>query len=328
MLHRVPPIDADAVAMRIREDPMRFGAALRPSRFALFAVLALMLAVISTPPVSATTPSLSAGATTATVYSDGTYIVTFFDEPVTSYEGYLGGFPATRPQAGRKLDPDSPAVLRWQQHLVAQHDAALAAIGATKLYDYTITNNGVAAYLTGNQATRLAKAPGVIDLTKDQLAQPDTTLSPHFLGLDAAGGLWSQLGGAANAGAGVVVGVIDTGIWPESAAFAGGTNIPIPADWHGKCVPGQQWAPTTCNDKLIGARYYTSGFGIPNISTSDYRSARDGSGHGSHTLSTAAGNFNTTVTIDGYNLGTASGMAPGAKLAMYKVCWEGRGVPA
>ncbi|HEV8670193.1 MAG TPA: S8 family serine peptidase [Candidatus Limnocylindria bacterium] len=309
---------------------MHVGAATHPSRIALLAVLTLVLAVASTPPVLAATASPDVvGTTTTTAYTDGTYIVTFADEPVASYEGYLAGFPATRPQPGRKIDPASPAVQNWQQHLTGQHDAALAAVGAAKIYDYTITNNGVAAYLTANQAARLAKTPGVIALAKDQLAQPDTTLSPHFLGLDAAGGLWSQLGGAPHAGAGVVVGVIDTGIWPESAAFAGNTGIPVPADWHGKCVAGQLWSVNECNDKLIGARYYTSGFGLPNISTSDYRSARDGAGHGSHTTSTAAGNHGTTVTIDGNPIGTGSGMAPGAKVAAYKVCWEGRkGFPA
>ena len=66
-----------------------------------------------------------------------------------------------------------------------------------------------------------------------------TRPSPGVPRPDAAGGLWSQLGGAPQAGAGVVVGVLDTGIWPESTAFAGGTGIPVPADWHGKCVAGE-----------------------------------------------------------------------------------------
>src|SRR5206468_12732579 len=107
-------------------------------------------------------------------------------------------------------------------------------------------------------------------------------------------------------------------------SFAGNTGIPVPTDWHGTCVRGELWGANVCNDKIIGARYYTAGFGKKNISPADYVSARDGAGHGSHTSSTAAGNYGVAITIDGVAIGTASGMAPGAKLAMYKVCWEGR----
>ena len=272
--------------------------------------------------LSATPASAAIGAGPA--YVDGRYIVTFEDEAVAGYDGYAAGFPATRPRRGAKIDRDSAAVVRWQRHLVAKHDAALAKVGADKIYDYTATNNGIAAQLTGAQAARMAKIAGVVAVVRDRLAQPDTTLSPHFLGLDAAGGIWSQLGGAANAGAGVVVGVLDTGIWPESAAFAGQTGIPVPSSWHGACIAGERFSVKTCNDKLVGARYYTAGFGIKNIQTAEFLSARDGDGHGSHTASTAAGNTNTTVSIDGVLIGTGSGMAPGAKVAAYKVCWEGR----
>src|SRR4029453_10600639 len=118
--------------------------------------------------------------------------------------------------------------------------------GATKLYDYTITNNGVATRLTARQAEKLAKLPGVVRLDKDQRAKLDTTLSPHFLGLDAAGGIWSQLGGGPNAGSGLVVGIIDSGIWPENLSFRGGTGIPVPASWHGTCQAGERFPVTLC----------------------------------------------------------------------------------
>ena len=86
-----------------------------------------------------------------------------------------------------------------------------------------------------------------------------------------------------------------------------------------------------CNDKLIGARYYLEGFGRKFVARDDYLSPRDGDGHGSHTASTAAGNKVTDVAIDGVQFedGIASGMAPGAKVAAYKVCWEGaKEIPA
>jgi len=266
----------------------------------------------------------SHASATGHAYTAGRYIVTFTDDPAASYGGYAKGYAATRPTRGHKLNANSSSVKSWRAHLTAKHDAALAKVGASKLYDYTVTNNAVAADLSATQANKLAKTSGVLALSKDKLSHPDTTSSPTFLGLNAPGGIWSQLGGGVHAGAGVVVGVIDTGIWPESKSFAGHTGIPVPATWHGKCVAGQNFPVTSCNDKLIGARYYLDGFGKKNIGKQDYLSPRDGEGHGSHTSSTAAGNYNVPVVIDGKNLGNASGMAPGAKVAMYKVCWDGK----
>ena len=262
-------------------------------------------------------------------YAAGRYIVTFADDPVASYNGYKAGYPATKPNAGKHVNPNSAAVKKWQGYLTAKHNVALARVGATALYDYTITNNGFAAQLTAGQANKLARMQGVVALELDQLAHPDTTLSPHFLGLDASGGIWDQLPGTnAQSGAGVVVGMIDTGIWPENPYFAGNTGIPVPADWHGKCQGGQMFPDTTCNDKIIGARYYFAGYGKKNIQKANYTSARDFEGHGSHTSSTAAGDYGVQVTIDGNLIGTGSGMAPGAKIAVYKVCWTGNTTPA
>src|SRR3954447_14346722 len=294
----------------------------RAARIGVAAAAALGLAVVAIQPAGAA-PARAGGQ----AYSAGRYIVSFTDEPVASYTGYAKGFQATQPARGHKLNANSAAAEAWSTHLTARHDAALARVGAAKIYDYTVTNNAVAARFTGRQATVLSKMPGVLALTKDRLAHPDTTFSPHFLGLDANGGIWDQLGGPANAGKGLVVGVIDTGIWPENPYFAGHTRVPVPRTWHGTCVPGEQWPTNTCNDKLVGARYYYAGFGRKTILKAGSPSARDGAGHGSHASSTAAGNYHVHVLIDGTDLGYGSGMAPAAKLAMYKVCWDGRSVP-
>lgn len=294
-------------------------------------VVALGLAIAAVPSAGSTPDQGPdrAAPTGAKAYGAGRYIVTFRDEPAASYTGYNRNFPATQPARGKKLATDSAAVRGWRAHLTSRHDAALSRVGATKIYDYTVTNNAVAADLSARQAAELAKDPDVLALTSDQLAHPDTTYSPEFLGLTQQGGLWDQVSptSRAKAGAGLVVGVIDTGIWPESASFRGHTGIKIPATWKGKCVSGEQFSTTSCNDKLVGARYYYAAFGKKFIAKEDYLSPRDGDGHGSHTSSTAAGNAGVSVTIDGNDLGTASGMAPGAKVAMYKVCWSGAGVP-
>ena len=63
------------------------------------------------------------------------------------------------------------------------------------------------------------------------------------------------------------------------------------------------------------------GFGEENVASAEYLSPRDGTGHGSHVASTAAGDHGVRVEVDGQRFGTTSGMAPAARLAVYKACW-------
>ena len=108
------------------------------------------------------TPSSPSAATTAapTHYTAGRYLVTFADEPVASYGGYEPGLRGHAPEPGQHLNPNSAAVQRWQAHLDAKHDARLAKVGATKIYDYTVTNNGVAADADRPAGLRAREAPG------------------------------------------------------------------------------------------------------------------------------------------------------------------------
>ncbi|KAI9196197.1 hypothetical protein LWI28_021868 [Acer negundo] len=132
----------------------------------------------------------------------------------------------------------------------------------------------------------------------------------------------------------IIVGVLDTGVWPESESFQDNEQClgPIPSSWKGRCVQGENFDPKkACNRKLIGARYYLKGFeetfGPLNTSSSnhEYRSPRDFLGHGTHTASTAVGSIVRNASFLGLGRGTARGGAPRARLAVYKVCW-GRGL--
>jgi len=167
----------------------------------------------------------------------------------------------------------------------------------------------------------------------------DTSSTPAFLGLDAPGGLWEQLGGVTNAGEGIIIGLVDSGIWPESLSFTDRldkvTGFPaakgklvyqqIPG-WHGKCVPGEAFDASMCNQKLIGAQYFNAAWG-GNAGTAaerpwEFTSARDYNGHGSHTSSTSGGNANVLATGPTEVFGMISGMAPRARIAMYKALWS------
>nr|MDQ3383698.1 S8 family serine peptidase [Actinomycetota bacterium] len=286
--------------------------------------LAAAAAVIAPLALSAATsqaaPSLDSGETT-------TYIVQLDDNPVAAYTGGTRGLTATKPGQGEKVDAESNAAQAYEAHLTSDQDAALAAVGLgadDKMYEYTVAFNGFAAEMTSVQAAHMAKAPGVVSVSEEEIYQPDTITTPDYLGMTGEDGVWeTQFGGNENAGSGMVIGMIDSGIWPENPSFADLPGNPAPpATWNGMCDEGEETDPDRnfeCNSKVIGARYYTEG---NTVIPAEFRSPRDFGGHGSHTSSTAAGNFGVDAQIGGVDIGTTSGMAPAAQIANYKVCWE------
>ncbi|CAL5425732.1 unnamed protein product [Camellia sinensis] len=169
---------------------------------------------------------------------------------------------------------------------------------------------------------------GVVSVFRSRILELHTTRSWDFLGLTLSSGTEATPLQLAY-GDDVIVGVFDTGIYPESESFReeAGTR-PIPKSWKGKCVAGENFEPTkACNRKLIGAQYYLKGFEeeygpINPSSNPEYRSPRDFNGHGTHTASTAVGCIVKNASSFGFAQGIARGGAPKARLAVYKVCWS------
>ncbi|MBK9715691.1 MAG: S8 family serine peptidase [Kouleothrix sp.] len=269
----------------------------------------------------------------------GAYIVRMLEEPAVAYAGGIAGLKATKPAKGQKIDPYSSDVVNYVAYLDARHSTALRSVGgASKLYDYHYSFNGFAAKLTPAQAAKLAATPGVLAVTPDAEVQADTSSTPDFLGLTAPGGLWSQLGGVHSAGEGIIIGIIDSGIWPESLSFSDriGTNGNASKDgkldyqqipgWHGKCTPGEDFTASLCNQKLIGAQYFNASWGgnagIDAQRPWEFNSVRDYNGHGTHTSSTSGGNSNVPTNGPAAVFGKVSGMAPHARIAAYKALWS------
>ena len=268
--------------------------------------------------------------------TNNVYIVQLVESPVTAYQGGVAGYRATKPNKGQKINPNSPDVVSYAAYLAQRQDRALSSVGAArKLHSYNYVFSGFAAELTPEQAATLALDRGVLTVTKDVVRALDTASTPGFLGLTAPGGAWSQ-----TQGEGVIIGIVDTGVWPESLSFSDrtGTNGNASKDgklsyqqipgWHGRCTPGDAFNASHCNQKLIGARYYNAGFGgNAGITASfpyEYNSPRDANGHGTHTSSTAGGNQGVPTTGAAAAFGSVSGIAPRARISSYKVCW-GRG---
>ncbi|KAF3626141.1 Subtilisin-like protease SBT1.6 [Capsicum annuum] len=194
------------------------------------------------------------------------------------------------------------------------------------LHVYRTVFHGFSTRLTADEAQELESRHGVLSVLPDLLRQLHTTRSPHFLGLDLlSASPTSNLVTESDFGSNVVIGVLDTGIWPEHPSFHDQGMGPIPSFWKGECTQGQNFTKANCNKKIIGARYFTSGYvakmGRINSST-DIESPRDTDGHGTHTASTAAGRAVGDASLLGFAKGVAVGIAPKARVAAYKVCWK------
>jgi subtilisin family serine protease len=263
-------------------------------------------------------------------------MIKFDFDATASYTGRLKGLAATSPSVtGKKLKANKAAVAAYERYtrgVASRINAAISrAVPSAKLGNTFLTAyGGVRATVPANKVAALLKVAGVAAVQKDTLEKPLTDVTPGFIGATA---VWPSLGGQDHAGAGVTVGVIDTGIWPEHPSFA---------DTHGLAAPpagiGCQFGDGTdvahlgptfaCNHKLIGAYAKTDTYmavigAVPgefcNNGTGKC-SARDPEGHGTHTSSTAAGDRVDSAILAGVERGPISGIAPGAWLIMYRVC--------
>ncbi|KAL5712082.1 hypothetical protein ACHQM5_014287 [Ranunculus cassubicifolius] len=214
--------------------------------------------------------------------------------------------------------------LDWHMSFLEQTILSEEERDSRFLYSYDASMEGFAARLTEEELEILQKMEDVIAVRLDRRLELHTTYSYKFLGLSPAqGGAWFQSG----FGQGAVIGVLDTGVWPESPSFDDRHMPPMPKKWKGVCQEGEKFTSSLCNRKLIGARFYAKGHRASLISspTSDspkeYISPRDAHGHGTHTSSTAAGSSVYMASVIGNGFGIARGVAPGAHVAIYKVCW-------
>ncbi|CDY32660.1 BnaA02g07220D [Brassica napus] len=173
------------------------------------------------------------------------------------------------------------------------------------LRSYKRSFNGFAARLTQSERERIANMEGVVSVFPSKNLQLQTTTSWDFMGLKKGKATNRNLAVESN----TIIGVIDAGITPESESFSDKGFGPPPQKWKGVCSGGKNF---TCNNKLIGARDYTS------------EGSRDTVGHGTHTASTIAGNAIQDASFYGLGNGTMRGGVPASRIVTYKVCtWLG-----
>ncbi|KAI3460240.1 hypothetical protein Pfo_016903 [Paulownia fortunei] len=173
------------------------------------------------------------------------------------------------------------------------------------LHTYSYGFLGLAARLAEEEAKTIAQRPGTTR-TWDFLEQTALEIDPTP----------SSPTDSSSIGADTIIGFLDSGIWPESESFSDADMGPIPSHWKGRCMEGKNFTPSSCNRKVIGARYYDD----PNTGTHIFGTPRDESGHGTHVASTAAGRPVSGASYYGQARGTAGGGSPGSRIAMYRVC--------
>ncbi len=306
----------------------------------LLVVFVLMVSVLAVTPVSAVTDPEAEQAeyvfeeVEATLavenlfktQGDGIWVVHLDDAPVATYDGSKAGFAATSPEVtgANRLDASSPAARSYQDHLESQQASAITRVERTLdrsidvRFQYFYAANGFATYMTWQEASRIARMPGVAKVLKDTVRTLDTDAGPAWIG---APSIWDgSATGVGTQGEGIIVGILDSGINPSNPSFADvgfdgydHTNPFGSGNYVGICdSTSTQYDPAfVCNDKLIGAWNFTLDGTI-----------FDDDGHGSHTASTTAGNV-VEATVNGPTISetvTISGVAPHANIISYDVC--------
>ena len=271
-----------------------------------------------------------------------TYIVVLYDTPLASYRGDLPGLAATHPatRGEAKLDAKSADSQAYLTYLDAQRTAAITEASQTVgrpldiQYEYKATINGFATMMNNTEAAAVQALDSVWFVEEEKISTPMTDAGPDWINADD---IWAGVGTLSGTyGEGIIVGIIDTGIDPWNPSFATTgddaythTNPLGSGNYLGVCDPANvvpppgavAYDPTfPCNDKLIGVWGYIASNASP----------RDTDGHGSHTASTAAGNFvndtNITTPTDVYTA-TISGVAPHANIIAYDGCIDDGGCP-
>ena len=282
------------------------------------------------------------------------YLVQLKAPPVVSYTGGANGLPATKPEPGARLKVGVAAVRNYADYLEGAQSKLLAGAGVREapIHTYRYALNGFAALLTPAEVSRLYASGQVLRVWEDQERRTGTNNSPAFLGLlDLDGGLRAE---HELRGEDVIIGVIDSGVALDHPSLKD-TEDRIPrlcrADWaqtsflgvwlcrrvrnnppqasvydpidrfNGVCQGGEGFPADSCNNKLLGARYYADAFLARHaLDPGETLSPLDADGHGTHIASVAAGN-SVEASLFGTRVASISGIAPRARIAVYKACW-------
>lgn len=282
---------------------------------ALAASLAIALSATGT--VAAAPPASTDTAATSAVLDKTSAIVVFKQLPLATYDGRIRGYEKTRASSG-KLNPNSAAAKKYLGYLGTKHSAFAKWLqtnvpSAKITSQYYTTLNAVAVKLNGAAIGKLANNADVLTVEYNALYRPDMSESYKLIN---AMGAWTAAGGRAEAGRGIKVGIIDSGI-DYRHPFFDPTGFSYPAGFP-KC-DARDMSGGTCTNvspKVIVARVF---YNKNNQTNYDALPVAGEGDHGSHVAGTVAGVVGKTATIEGVAIDDMSGVAPGAWLGNYNV---------
>ncbi|HEU4671284.1 MAG TPA: S8 family serine peptidase [Candidatus Limnocylindrales bacterium] len=216
----------------------------------------------------------------------------------------------TKPAHGKKIDFSSATVKSYRAHLAAFRNdfkqwLKANAPKAKVVGQYDIALNAVAVRLHGTSLKTIRSAPHVVSANYEALYHPLDAGDPD-LALISAQAAWAtaQVGGAADAGRGVKVAIVDTGIDVTHPCFS---DAGFPAT--------KQLGDTRfTNNKVIVAKVFN------NKTPSRHYTPEALQEHGTHVAGTVACDLDTPVNVDGVAVPYAmSGVAPAAQLGNYNI---------
>ncbi|HXP83207.1 MAG TPA: S8 family serine peptidase [Bryobacteraceae bacterium] len=226
----------------------------------------------------------------------GRYIVEFQTEPAANIAAQAGVSlaGATGPAAGQ--------VAARRAQIQAEHAAvepAIRALGGTVTRHYDTVFNGVAVSIDDRAAAQLRQLPGVREVYPDQKHKLNLD---HVVKVHHITDTWQALpNGMAGAGAGIKIGMLDTGIDINHPGFQG-FSTPIP---QGFPIVSSKAETANTNNKVIVSRDYSGAGGLDAVV-----------GHGTGTSMVAAGLTNDPM-LPGVT--PLTGAAPAAWLGNYRV---------
>lgn len=213
----------------------------------------------------------------------------------------------TRPPQGKKINFNSDTVKSYRAQLAAQRKSFKIwlrnnAPAAKVTGEYDISLNAVALKLNGVPLSRIASAPMVKKAEYQGLYYP-VVEDPDLALIDAMEA-WALNGGSANAGMGVKVAIIDSGIDVTHPCF----------DDTGYPAQTQLGEHSFTNNKVIAAKVFH------NKAVSRGYTAEAINAHGTHVAGTVACNFETPAEVAGIDIPyDISGVAPHALLGNYNI---------
>ena len=215
---------------------------------------------------------------------------------------------STKPSGGKKVDLESTTTKSYRAQLSALRNEfkkwlTVNAPKARVANSWDLSLNAVSVRLNGTTLAKLRSAPMVVRAELQGLYYKLDDGDPDLALVDALDA-WAQVGGPANAGKGVKVAVVDSGIDVTHPCF----------DDTGYPAVKQLGDTRYTNNKVIAAKVFHNQAKLLGVDAKAINS------HGTHVSGTIACNLDTPAAVESASIPYGvSGVAPAALLGNYNV---------